>query len=1274
MKRTYLLVLIVFTFIFIKSINGYEISDNVYKIQSGYDSSKTIALHNDSIIDTSNVEIYDSNESVTQKWYIKPINGGYYTISSVSNSNLVFDVAGGKKTNGTNVQLYTYNGTDAQLWFIEDIGNGYVNFVSKCNGLVLDIGGGKVVNGSNIQVYEKNGTDAQKFKLIAEHTRPLDDGYYTIRSSVNNNFALTVLGQNMRNFLNVSLEDFENNESQQWYFEYLNNGFYKISFARNENYSLDVSWGWGVKDNNVQIYENNGTDAQQWLIKDLGNGEYNIISRLGYLNLDIAGGKIISNSNIQTYKDNGTIAQKFKIEPVTEKSIDEGDYYIVPTENDSMVLDVSNGGLTSGKSAFLNKLGDGYAQLWHIEKINSKYYKISSTLDNNMVLDVSWGWGVRDNNVQLYENNETAAQRWMIKDLGNGEYSIISKLDSLYLTIDGDILQNNIKIKTTNSNNQANQRFKLITGTNKTLDNGNYTIKSSFNDNLSLNVVNGSMKKFSNVNIYEFNNLTNQQWNIQYLNNGFYKISPLYNEDLALDVSWGWGVRENNVQLYESNGTAAQQWMIKDLGNGEYSIISKLGYLNLDIAGGKIISNSNIQTYEGNGTVAQKFKIEPVINNNFDEGDYYILPFENNNMALDISGINMISGSNVQLYELNKTWAQTWHVEKIDNNYYKISPTLDNNLALDVSWGWGVRENNVQLYESNGTAAQQWIIKDLGNDGYSLVSKLDNSYLTVKGNSNYSNVVTEDKNDNLNQKFRFIKTSVVPLKDGLYTIESYMNNKAISVNYSGLLEGSSVVLANKTDSNKNKWYIKYLNNGYYSIVSAYNSNYNLGVNISNDLLLSRKQLDYNQQWYIYYKDGNYYIKLKGENLSINSNETENIEEDNEVTVDEYKQEDNEQYTFNEAELGDDFYRPELNIQDGYYIIKSNLSNELVLDKEFNLTMDYTNVFMGNRNNSISQVWYLKKLDDIHYSITNASNRNASLDVSAPGSINGTNIQLYRVNYTDAQSWILRDNNDGTVSIESKYNHLYLDYNQNNNVVINELDENSTSQKFRLEEYNNQKIYKGIDVSSHNGYIDWGSVASSDVDFAIIRLGYGGGEDGGDDSRLLENIRGCEKYNIPYGVYLYSYALNSDIDTTVEIEHARSILSGINPNLGTKVFFDMEDADNWKRRHGIYDDNVLLNTITDKFCAGVESYGYSCGIYANVDWLTNKLDAVSLANKYTIWVAIWPDNSSINNFSVAYNMRPSYNLTSYKYWQFTSNGYIPGINGSVDLNLGYDIFD
>ena len=964
------------------------------------------------------------------------------------------------------------------------------------------------------------------------------------------------------------------------------------------------------------------------------------------------------------------------IKAINAYEIKDGIYTIKSGYDYSKVIDLAGGNVFNTSNVQIYDNNGTNAQQWYIKSVGNGYYTISIITNDNMVLDVAGGRKNNGSNVHLYSYNSTDAQLWSIEDVGDGYVNFISKCNGLALDIGGGRVVNGSNIQVYEKNGTAVQKFKLIEKKYNIISDGIYAIKTSIKETMALNI-NGSIKNSSNVNLYEYNSEGNQQWYFEYLNNGYYKISPAGNQNLALDVLWGWGIRDNNVQIFESNGTDAQQWMIKNIGNGEYSIISKLGNLSLDIAGGKIINNSNVQTYKSNGTVAQKFKIESVINNNessIEDGDYYISPSGNDSVAMDISGIDLISGSNVQLYESNKTWAQTWHVENLENGYYKISPSLDKNLALDVDYNWNQGDSNVQIYESNGKFAQQWIIKDLGNGEYNIISKLDNKYLTFYNNTLNSNFITSEKNDNGNQSFKFIKTSVVPLKDGLYTIESYMNNKAISVNYSGLLEGSSVVLANKTDSNKNKWYIKYLNNGYYSIVSAYNSNYNLGVNISNDLLLSRKQLDYNQQWYIYYKDGNYYIKLKGENLSINSNETENIEEDNEVTVDEYKQEDNEQYTFNEAELGDDFYRPELNIQDGYYIIKSNLSNELVLDKEFNLTMDYTNVFMENRNNSISQVWYLKKLDDIHYSITNASNRNASLDVSAPGSINGTNIQLYRVNYTDAQSWILRDNNDGTVSIESKYNHLYLDYNQDNNVVINKLDENSTSQKFRLEEYNNQKIYKGIDVSSHNGYIDWGSVASSDVDFAIIRLGYGGGEDGGDDSRLLENIRGCEKYNIPYGVYLYSYALNSDIDTTVEIEHARSILSGINPNLGTKVFFDMEDADNWKRRHGIYDDNVLLNTITDKFCAGVESYGYSCGIYANVDWLTNKLDAVSLANKYTIWVAIWPDNSSINNFSVAYNMRPSYNLTSYKYWQFTSNGYIPGISGSVDLNLGYDIFD
>ena len=69
------------------------------------------------------------------------------------------------------------------------------------------------------------------------------------------------------------------------------------------------------------------------------------------------------------------------------------------------------------------------------------------------------------------------------------------------------------------------------------------------------------------------------------------------------------------------------------------------------------------------------------------------------------------------------------------------------------------------------------------------------------------------------------------------------------------------------------------------------------------------------------------------------------------------------------------------------------------------------------------------------------------------------------------------------------------------------------------------VAKGLDVSHHQGKIDWEKVSKSDVDFVIIRCGYGNNIASQDDKYFAQNVAGCEKYNIPYGIYIYSYALN-----------------------------------------------------------------------------------------------------------------------------------------------------
>ena len=247
--------------------------------------------------------------------------------------------------------------------------------------------------------------------------------------------------------------------------------------------------------------------------------------------------------------------------------------------------------------------------------------------------------------------------------------------------------------------------------------------------------------------------------------------------------------------------------------------------------------------------------------------------------------------------------------------------------------------------------------------------------------------------------------------------------------------------------------------------------------------------------------------------------------------------------------------------------------------------------------------------------------------------NGTNVSLYRYSGGDNQQWLLRDYGDGVVSIISKVNGLYLDVaggSDKNGTNIQVYSGNgSNAQKFKLNEYTGQKIYNGIDVSHHQNVINWDQF--SGIDFVIIRAGYGGNWTNQDDKEFLRNVEYCDKYNIPYGLYLYSYAdeiTSGEHTAENEAEHMLRLLKQIDsynykPTLGTEVFIDMEENENL--------DKERLTKIADTYCTTIENNGYNCGVYASANWLTNKLDAPYLASKYDIWVAQWP---GINDFLTA----------------------------------------
>lgn len=197
------------------------------------------------------------------------------------------------------------------------------------------------------------------------------------------------------------------------------------------------------------------------------------------------------------------------------------------------------------------------------------------------------------------------------------------------------------------------------------------------------------------------------------------------------------------------------------------------------------------------------------------------------------------------------------------------------------------------------------------------------------------------------------------------------------------------------------------------------------------------------------------------------------------------------------------------------------------------------------------------------------------------------------------------------------------------------------------------MLKGCDISSHNGNIDWGKVKSQ-IDFAIIRLGYGDNIERQDDSYFIKNVNGCINNNIPFGVYIYSYALNLGGSESIqsEVDHTKKMLSKISKKPFC-VYIDMEDDSTIKLG------KTMLTNFALEFCKQIKNAGYRAGVYANENWFRNYLQVSTIASYgYSIWCAKYSTNKP--------------NITSnYDIWQCSSTGRINGINGNVDINYMYN---
>ena len=190
---------------------------------------------------------------------------------------------------------------------------------------------------------------------------------------------------------------------------------------------------------------------------------------------------------------------------------------------------------------------------------------------------------------------------------------------------------------------------------------------------------------------------------------------------------------------------------------------------------------------------------------------------------------------------------------------------------------------------------------------------------------------------------------------------------------------------------------------------------------------------------------------------------------------------------------------------------------------------------------------------------------------------------------------------------------------------------------------------GIDVSEHNGTLDWEKLKAAGISFAILRSGYGVTHE---DNQFIANIRGAIAQGIPVGIYHFSYALTED-GARQEAAFVLKLLEPYRESITLPVFFDFEyDTVDYAARQGVALGKAAFNNHAVAFCEAIRQGGYTPGIYYNLDYLRRYVDSSKLGG-YVQWFAQYAEKPGTGDYDL---------------WQYSSTLTIPGHQSTFDANL------
>ena len=505
------------------------------------------------------------------------LKDGVYTIASSLNRNLVLDVAEVSKNSGANIQVWTAANSENQLWYIKSLGGGLYSVRALHSGRYINVAGSGKANGTNLQQWNNDTPNGDEKWRIQDN----GDGTYTFIAAVN-------------------------------------------------GLALDLANGKTANGQNVQCWQTNGSGAQRWVLyRSNVQADFSapVISNIRVTEVSPKGYRVTC-----TVTDASGVA-KVKMPTWTLKD----------GQNDLVWHEATVSGTTA---SFYVNISDHNNEtgkyLTHIYASDTKGYESSASAGEVNVPEDTKGPEI--SNIRITEVSSggyrvtcTVTDASGVAKVKMPTWTEANGQDDLVwheATLNGNTATFYVK-----ASDHKNEPGKYIThiyaddtkghscsvpapaitvptivgGTPVTgkISDGVYTIASSLNQNIVLDVAEVSKNSGANIQVWTAANSENQLWYIKSLGGGLYSVRALHS-GRYINVAGSGKANGTNLQQWNNDTpNGDEKWRIQDNGDGTYTFIAAVNGLALDLANGKATNGQNVQCWQTNGSGAQKWSLIP---------------------------------------------------------------------------------------------------------------------------------------------------------------------------------------------------------------------------------------------------------------------------------------------------------------------------------------------------------------------------------------------------------------------------------------------------------------------------------------------------------------------------------------------------------------------------------------------------------------------------------------------------------------------------------------